>query len=320
MRSPGLALFIAVTLFAHVVPGLAWEKSAAKQWKEHREAAKEALKKGKHELAIQEFQLALKSADSFDAQDIRHVETLSELADVYVSMRRYSEAESACAEAVGLRRGVAGVNQFEVALRLQLQLSRIYMFQNEPEKAKNLLLETKTFVEGQLGAFHPTVSRVLLQLGTAYRLLKDYSKAEATLKDALKIAESVRTRRYPQNVELQIMAANEAHIAAILNEIGLVYSHQGNLSSAEDYFLKSIRNVESNESKTSAALTSPLLNLTYIYLNKGDDAKAENYLRRTRKIAEKYAEPGHPFLHDVEAAEAALAELRKNRKIAPSNK
>jgi tetratricopeptide (TPR) repeat protein len=141
-------MILAVSLFA--TAALAEEQ----QWEQDSNAGMNAYKKGNDAEAERLLLSAVQHARAFGASDMRLARSLHNLATVYTSEKKYSEAESALKEALAVKEKALGPNSAEVARTLN-NLGVLYFDQYEYKEAENCYKRVLSIDENDLSASHP---------------------------------------------------------------------------------------------------------------------------------------------------------------------
>ena len=111
----------------------------------------------------------------------------------------------------------------------------------------------------------------------------EYDRAVIIARKALEIAEKNVGPYHP-------------HVAASLNDLGLVYHDQGQNALAEPLLKRALAIVEKVRGPDHPSVATTLNNLALLYDDLGNYAKAEPLYKRALAIDEKALGPDHPFL------------------------
>lgn len=160
---------------------------------------------------------------AFGLEDPRLIEDLVVLANILVTLRRFSEAEVLLkrARAIG---DATGRNDDPKVLRASASLGRLYVNIARYEDAEPILLAVAHAQEGVLGREYEFVAESLSELADIYIAQRRMIEAEALLKRLLSIRETNKSR------QLEIT----------LGRLGKLYLVQERFTEAEPLFLRAL--------------------------------------------------------------------------------
>jgi len=151
--------------------------------------------------------------------DIALATSLNNLAVLYSSQGRYTEAEPLILRSLFIREKQLGENHPDVASSLN-NLAALYCSQGRYTEAEPLILRSLSISEKQSGADHPSVAQSLNNLAGLYYEQGRYAEAEPLILRSLSISEKQSGREHPD-------------IANNLNNLALLYNTQDNYAEAQ---------------------------------------------------------------------------------------
>jgi esterase/lipase superfamily enzyme/tetratricopeptide (TPR) repeat protein len=182
--------------------------------------------------------------------DANHAESvgilLNNLALLYLNERSYDKAEPLALQALALAANVVGKNHLtaetvlkdltalpehpSVAIRLN-NLAGLYEDQGHYDEAEPLYKRAIAIDEKALGADHPIVARMRINLGSLYKSQSQprYDDAEPLLKSALEIMEKEKEKE-------KGFGPTHRELAFILSQLGDLYRLQKKCDQAEKFF------------------------------------------------------------------------------------
>ena len=132
------------------------------------EAGYAAHQAGRHTEAEDMFLAAAQQAESFSLDDPRRATTFDNLADVYRTQDRHTEAEEYYRRALEIRVAALGPEHPRVAMGLA-NLAGFYADQGSYADAEQLYWQAVAVSDRALGADHPDVGASLAGLAALYR-------------------------------------------------------------------------------------------------------------------------------------------------------
>ena len=157
-------------------------------WKSHLDSGKKALEEGDYATAQKQFLAALQEAEDFGPQDSRLATTLNNLAVLYHTQGKYSDAEPLYRRALAIREKSLGPKHPDVATSLN-NLAEVHRIQGKYADAEPLYRRSLAILEESLGPEHPIVARLLKNYAALLR--KTNREADATKMEAR--SEAIRT-------------------------------------------------------------------------------------------------------------------------------
>ena len=156
--------------------------------------------------------------------------SLNNLAYLYRSQGRYSEAEPLYIQALALKRQLLGEEHPDVATSLN-NLAALYRSQGRYSEAEPLYIQALALKRQLLGEEHPDVVSSLNNLAALYDSQGRYSEAEPLYIQALAL------RR-------QLLGEEHPSVAASLNNLALLYRSQKRYLEAEPLYQKALEIAE----------------------------------------------------------------------------
>ncbi|MCL1466882.1 tetratricopeptide repeat protein [Argonema galeatum] len=227
-------------------------------------------------------------------------ESLHNLANLYYSQGRYSEAEPLLLQGLELRKRWLGDEHPDVATSLN-NLANLYYSQGRYSEAEPLLLQTLELRKRLLGDEHPDVATSLNNLANLYYSQERYSQAEPLLL---------------QTLELRKRWLGDEHldVATSLNNLAYLYKSQGRYSQAEPLYLQALELRKCWLGDEHPDVATSLNNLAYLYKSQGRYSQAEPLLLQALEISDRTLGSNHPQTIGIRAN---LEKLRAE--ISPTN-
>lgn len=190
------------------------------------------------------------------------------------------------------------------------RLAGIYEIQAKYEKAESLYQRSLEIKEKTLGKDFPETTKSVIRLARVYRTQAKYEQAEPMYQKALatfekvlvdskdqpsgfRMKEGMAYEDMPHLSKLQLVM-DRNNLAAILNELALLYDNQGRYAEAEPLYLRSIAIHEKNRGKDTPDAASPLDNLASLYEKQGKYKQAERLHQKALELREKALGKDHP--------------------------
>ncbi len=150
---------------------------------------------------------------SFGSEHLYTAKVQSSLAALYVSQGRYAQAETLISKALAIHEKIHGPDH-HFLIPLWLVKADIDRARGKTANAKTLLEKSLRVARSQDDSGGLIEGEVLSKLGELHLLNKNYSKAEDSLRQALKIFE-------------RLQGADGNHTATVLNTLAQVYRKTG---------------------------------------------------------------------------------------------
>ncbi|OUL34866.1 tetratricopeptide repeat protein, partial [Nostoc sp. 106C] len=187
--------------------------------------------------------------------------SLNNLAYLYKSQGRYSEAEPLYLQALSLRRRLLGEEHPDVATSLN-NLAVLYESQGRYSEAEPLYLQALELTRRLLGEQHPLVATSLNNLAGLYESQGRYSEAEPLYLQALSLSQRLLGEEHPD-------------VATSLNNLALLYCSQGRYSEAEPLYLQALSLSRRLLGEKHPDVAQSLNNLAGLYDSQGRYSEAE---------------------------------------------
>ncbi len=194
------------------------------------------------------------------------------LATTLFRQGRYSDAELALTRATTILELNRGAEHIELAKVLDL---RALMLESQQRYAESEQLQQRALnlKRKTLGDEHPDVAQSLNNLAIVFHRMHRLKDAEDFLLKAKAIYEKV--------------PGKQDHLAAILNNFGLVYLAQGKRTEAEQVHREALAIAEKSSGSESSDVALNLHNLANVFHAQGKLAEAENFVTQAITIADK---------------------------------
>ena len=210
------------------------------------------------------------------------VESLTNLAGVYLYQGKYAEAEPLLAHALEICKQVRGAEHADVAVCLN-NLALCYHHQGKYTQAEPLFRHALAIWEQAEGAGHPDVARTLNNLALLSIHQRQYAQAEHLFLRALTIWESLRGPSHPD-------------VATCLNNLALLYQYRGKYAQAEAMFQRVLAIREQTLGPEHPNIAFSLTYLARLYQKQYQYNRAEMLFRQALHIRKRALGPDHPDL------------------------
>ncbi|MEP0881380.1 tetratricopeptide repeat protein [Trichocoleus sp. ST-U3] len=247
---------------------------------------------------------------------------LNNLADLYSSQGRYSEAEPLFLQAIDILQKSLSTDHLRIATSLN-NLAGLYYYQGRYSEAEPLYLQALDIHQKSLPADHPDIAKGLNNLAGLYKFQGRYSEAEPLYLQALDIHQkslpadhpSIATYlnnlaglyyyqgRYSQaeplfvqalDIDKKSLPADHPSIATDLNNLAVFYSYQGRYSEAEPLYLQALDIHQKSLPADHPEIATDLNNLAGLYSSQGRYSEAEPLYLQAIEIDKKSLPPDHP--------------------------
>ena len=223
---------------------------------------------------------------------------LNNLAVLYKSQGRYSEAEPLYLQALELRKRLLGEDHPDVATSLN-NLAVLYNSQGRYSESETLFLQALELRKRLLGEDHPYVATSLNNLASVYNKQGRYSEAEALLLQALELRKRLVGEDHPD-------------VATSLNNLAVLYNSQGRYSESETLFLQALELRKRLLGEDHPDVATSLNNLAVLYKSQGRYSEAEPLFLQALELAERVLGVNHPntviFRKNLASLQAKMVE------------
>jgi CHAT domain-containing protein/Tfp pilus assembly protein PilF len=205
---------------------------------------------------------------------------LTDLADQYLGLHRYSEAEPLYKRALGIAESTLGPDNPDLSEALS-NLAGLYVGQGRYAEAEPLYKRALVIDEKALGADDLDVAKVVNSLANLYVEQGRYAEAEPLYKRALAIRE-------------QASGPDHQLVAQSVNNLALFYEEQSRYSEAETLYKRALATWEKAFGPDHPDVALALSNLASFYRGQSRYAEAEPLFQRSLSIREKALGPDAP--------------------------
>ncbi len=331
-----------------LIAGLVWARPAFadrwdRAWDKATRTGVEAKYEGKLAPAEAQFQTALQLADTHgDQADPRVVQSLDNLAGLYLDLGRHAEAETLYTRALHLRKTHLGANHADVAVGL-MNLGWLYDVQGSRAHAEQFYTEALAIREEALGEKHPDVAATLMALGDLYSAQDRFEEsidvygragniAAHTLGAShLRVADAVGRLAWVRTLQQRsedadtlfekaitlyhATTADPADVAVSLHLLAGLYQEREHFPQAQRLYAWALKIMEQNVGPTHESLGTSLNNLAALHYAQGEYDEAEALYARALDIAERSQGPDHlataTALHNLASLYHAQARYRE---------
>jgi tetratricopeptide (TPR) repeat protein len=154
------------------------------------------------------------------------------------------------------------------------------------KEAESIYTQALPIKEQALGASHPSVARMLGNLGLIYLDEGRYRDAEGAFRRSLAVLEHA--------------PGEEADVARTLDNFANAYEAQGRYPEAEDLFKRSLPIEERLYGTSHSSVADTLHNLSRVYVSQGRYQDAEGLLKRALSIRNRAPGGNDPQLDVLE--------------------
>ncbi|MDZ8261154.1 tetratricopeptide repeat protein [Nostoc sp. ChiQUE01b] len=251
--------------------------------------------KKEQELGIEYFSKAIKLQKELGLEkDL--ATSLNNLAYLYDSQGRYSEAEPLYQQALALDRKLLGESHPDVATSLN-NLAGLYDSQGRYSEAEPLYQQALALRRKLLGEEHPDVATSLNNLAYLYDSQGRYSEAEPLYQQALALRRKLLGEEHPD-------------VATSLNNLAYLYDSQGRYSEAEPLYQQALALKRKLLSEEHPDVATSLNNLAGLYSFQGRYSEAEPLYQQALALRRKLVGEEHP---DVATSLNNLAGLYRSQ-------
>ena len=274
----------------------------------------------------------------FKASPLRLAIYFNNLAALYDSQGRYSEAETLFLSALDIRESQLGANHSDVAVSLD-NLGLLYYLQGRYSEAESLYKRSFHIYKRQTNGENLGIAQNLTNLASLYKLQGKYSKAESLHLRSLDIVEKElgsdhpdiahrlsnlaelyeSQRRYREAEPLllrsldiyeQKLGVDYPDIARTLNNLAELYRETGRHNEAKPLYLRSLDIIERKLGRDNPNIAHVINNLASLYRMQKDYNEAENLYLKAIEIRERYFGKDHL---DVATSLNCLASLYESQ-------
>ncbi|MBD2215779.1 tetratricopeptide repeat protein [Calothrix sp. FACHB-1219] len=206
--------------------------------------------------------------------------SLNNLALLYKSQGKYSQAEPLLIQALELRRRSLGEEHPDFASSLN-NLAELYGSQGKYSQAEPLFIQSLELRRRSLGEEHPDVANSLNNLAVLYYYQGKYSQAEPL---------------FIQSLELRRRSLGEEHpdFATSFNSLAELYRSQGKYSQAEPLLIQALELRRRSLGEEHPDVANSLNNLAGLYAFQGKHSQAEPLYVQALDICERQLGVNHP--------------------------
>jgi tetratricopeptide (TPR) repeat protein len=253
--------------------------SLAKAYKQRLDSGQSTNYQADLQAAIAAYEKAVELQEELKS-DLALATSLNNLAFLYQSQGRYTEAEPFFLRSLSIREKHLGADHPDIARSLN-NLAVLYKLQGRCAEAETLYLRSLAIDEKQLGADHPNVAISLNNLANLYESQGKYSEAEPLYLRSLAIFEKQ-------------LGADHPNVATSLNNLAKFYCSQEKYNEAEFLYRRSLSIDEKVYGADHPKIATDLNNLAVLYQSEGRYPEAEPLYLRSLSIREKQLGADHP--------------------------
>ncbi|MFH2143118.1 MAG: CHAT domain-containing tetratricopeptide repeat protein, partial [Bacteroidota bacterium] len=232
-----------------------------------------------------------------ETQNMHYAFYLSELADLYVDIGRFKEADSLYKKVQLIYLETIGENHPEYAEKISL-MARMYNKTGEYQMAESLFTKALNIMESKLGKKHSLYAANMGELGVFYLSLENYSKAEPLIDQAMEIYHSISGEGSPS-------------YASLINAKCIILDHYEKYDEIDSLLNKALKIYENCNGIYSRDYAINMANISSFYRNNGNFNKAEELLTQSSEILYKMFGESNPDYASVLSNIAFLHKLKK---------
>ena len=241
----------------------------------------EFYQQGRYQDGITLAQEVVKLRESVLGDHPQTATALNNLALLYGTVGRYSEAELLYERSLRIRETQLGSEHLDTATSLN-NLAELYRETGRYAEAEPLYHRSLAIREAQLGTAHPDTATSLNNLAALYQSMGRYGESEQLYQQALAIVEAQQ-------------GANPLDTAMSLNNLAELYREMGRYTEAEPLLKRSLAIIETQLGADHPYTARSLNNLAFLYDNLGRYTEAEPLYQRALGIIETQLGADHPY-------------------------
>jgi tetratricopeptide (TPR) repeat protein len=208
--------------------------------------------------------------------------SLNNLASLYYSQGKYSEAEPLYLDALEMRKRLFTGDHPNVATSLN-NLASLYDSQGKYSEAEPLYLDALKMIKRLFTSDHPNIATSLNNLAGLYKSQGKYSEAEPLYLDALEMRKRLFTGDHPD-------------VGSSLNNLALLYDSQGKYSEAELLYLDALEMTKRLFTGDHPYVATSLNNLASLYDSQGRYSEAEPLYLDVLEMTKRLFTGDHPYV------------------------
>ena len=165
----------------------------------------------------------------------------------------------------------------------------LYYHMNDLDKALASATEGKAVLEDVAGKFHPDLYDINMTIGRIHALRKEFPEAEASMKSALKLAQSqqsgsgTRWSGSEQQTVVFVRAAAPHRVILAATDLGNLLRAEQKYDEAEPAYKTALESARAAYAKDSVMRLLPLRGLAEVELKKG---RRKEFLKDTQEVYE----------------------------------
>ncbi|BBD59672.1 hypothetical protein NIES2109_24610 [Nostoc sp. HK-01] len=206
--------------------------------------------------------------------------SLNNLALLYESQGRYSEAEPLYIQALSLYRKLLGEEHSDIATSLN-NLAALYESQGRYSEAEPLYIKALALTRKLLGEEHPDIATSLNNLAALYDSQGRYSEAEPLYIQALALWRKLLGEEHPD-------------VATSFNNLAGLYRSQGRYSEAEPLYIQALALRRKLLGEEHPDVATSFNNLAFLYDSQGRYSEAEPLHIQALALRRKLLGEEHP--------------------------
>jgi serine/threonine protein kinase len=223
---------------------------------------------------------AARISGKFDGQPLAEASIRQTIADTYLALGLYPQAQQQVARSIELRRRLLGEDHPDTLTSMHT-LALLGWYRGEYPQADSLFTKILQIRQRVLGQEHPDTLSAMNDLALVAWYRGEYARAEPLFSKALEVRRRVLGPEHPGTL-------------STMNDLAGLYVHQGNYAKAEVLFVNLVdvrRRVLGNEHPNTLL---SLNNLAVVYWDEGNYVDAERLLTEVLKVKRRVLGEQHP--------------------------
>ena len=215
-----------------------------------------------------------------------HILKLARLGNIYVTQKKYAEAEILFLRYLARLEKKKGKDNLEITYSLK-ELVYFYLNQKKYKQAESYMQRIIAIREKQLGKDYEGIHSDLIYLANIYKLQDKNKETEFLYTHSLNIIDDIIDKKILKEEKLDLSYA--MLIDVLSTSLGEVYSVKSKYKEEKSLYERVIKIFEKAYSKDSIYIKNSLNKLANLYQTQGKYAEVELLLQRNLTITENFA-------------------------------
>ena len=166
-------------------------------WPTYKAAGSDAVQQGRYEEAESLLRAAIAQAEKFGSLDPRLADSLNQLAILYATQRKFTQAEPLFQRSLGVSVAALGPDHPDVAIVLR-NMGILKASMRNYAEADVLLSRSLSLTNRALGQEHPVVAVTMRTIAVCQAVQGHYGEAERFIRRSLEISEKTLGSEHPE--------------------------------------------------------------------------------------------------------------------------